>query len=88
MTFAGDSVMAINARYTGIPRADDSGCLAGIQFEKRSLVWYPILGNGQNNGQQNGHLAVPEELNPVWMLLPISGVVMLLSWRRISRAKT
>ena len=44
--------------------------------------------NGQNNGKQNGHLAVPEELNPVWMLLPISGVVMLLSWRRISRAKT
>jgi hypothetical protein len=44
--------------------------------------------NGQNNGKQNGHLAVPDEVSPVWMLLPISGVVMLLSWRRISRAKT
>jgi hypothetical protein len=44
--------------------------------------------SGQNNGKQNGHLAVPEELSPVWMLLPISGVVMLLSWRRLSRAKT
>ena len=43
--------------------------------------------NGQNNGKQNGHLAVPEELNPVWMLLPISGVAMLLFWRRLSRAK-
>jgi hypothetical protein len=47
--------------------------------------------NGQNNGQQNGHHkdppAVPE-VNPVWILLPISGVVMLLSWRRISCAKT
>jgi hypothetical protein len=44
--------------------------------------------SGQNNGKQNGHLAVPEELSPVWMLLPISGVVMLLSWQRLSRAKT
>jgi hypothetical protein len=47
--------------------------------------------NGQNNGQQNGHHkdppAVPE-VNPVWILLPVSGVVMLLSWRRLSRAKT
>jgi hypothetical protein len=47
--------------------------------------------NGQNNGQQNGHHkdppAVPE-VNPFWLLLPISGAVMLLSWRQISRAKT
>jgi hypothetical protein len=43
--------------------------------------------NGQNNGHHKDSHAVPEELNPVWMLLPISGVVMLLSWRRISRAK-
>jgi hypothetical protein len=52
--------------------------------------------NGQNNGQQNGHHhhkdpkdppAVPE-VNPIWLLLPISGAVMLLSWRQISRAKT
>ena len=47
--------------------------------------------DGQNNGQQNGHHkdppAVPE-VNPAWVLLPISGVVMLLSWRRLSRAKT
>ena len=46
--------------------------------------------NGQNNGQQNRHHkdppAVPE-VNPVWILLPISGVAMLLSWRRVSRAK-
>jgi hypothetical protein len=51
--------------------------------------------NGQNNGQQNGHHhhkdpkdppAVPE-VNPIWLLLPISGAVMLLSWRQISRPR-
>jgi hypothetical protein len=49
------------------------------------------IGNdGQNNGQQKRHHkdppAVPE-VNPVWVLLPLSGAVLLLSWRRFSRAK-
>jgi hypothetical protein len=53
------------------------------------VLAYAGTDNGKgNNGQNKGHHKVPEEVSPVWMLLPISGVVMLLSWRRISRAKT
>jgi hypothetical protein len=53
------------------------------------VLAYAGTDNGKgNHGQNKGHHKVPEEVSPVWMLLPISGVVMLLSWRRISRAKT
>jgi hypothetical protein len=56
------------------------------------VLAYAGTDNGKgNNGQNKGHHKDPPvvpEVNPVWMLLPISGVVMLLSWRRISRAKT
>jgi hypothetical protein len=56
------------------------------------VLAYAGTDNGKgNNGQNNGHHKDPPvvpEVNPVWMLLPISGMVMLLSWRRISRAKT
>jgi len=31
--------------------------------------------------------AVIRDVDPVWILLPLSGAVMLLSWRRFSRAK-
>jgi hypothetical protein len=46
--------------------------------------------NGKNNGKQYGHDNVPvvPEVNPVWVLLPFSGAVLLLSWRRFSCAKT
>jgi hypothetical protein len=46
--------------------------------------------DGKNNGHQYGHDKVPivPEVNPVWVLLPFSGAVLLLSWRRFSRAKT
>jgi hypothetical protein len=46
--------------------------------------------NGKNNGKQYGHDKIPvvPEVNPVWVLLPFSGAVLLLSWRRFSRAKT
>jgi hypothetical protein len=45
--------------------------------------------NGKNNGIQSGHNNVPvvPEVNPVWVLLPFTGAVLLLSWRRFSRAK-
>ena len=47
--------------------------------------------NGQNNGHQYGHdknVPVVPEVNPVWVLLPFTGAVLLLSWRRLSRART
>jgi hypothetical protein len=47
--------------------------------------------NGQIHGQQYGHHKDPPvvpEVNPVWLLLAILGAVTLLSWRRLSRAKT
>jgi hypothetical protein len=49
------------------------------------------MGNGgKNNGKQSGHDPVPvvPEVNPVWVLVPFTGAVLLLSWRRFSRAKT
>jgi hypothetical protein len=44
---------------------------------------------GQNNGNQNGHNHFPvvPEVNTVWVLVPVAGAVLLLSWRRFSRAK-
>jgi hypothetical protein len=49
--------------------------------------------NGLNNGRQYGHdknvaenVPVVPEVNPVWVLLPFTGAVLLLSWRRFSRA--
>jgi hypothetical protein len=47
--------------------------------------------NGQNNGRQYGHdknVPVVPEVNPVWVLLPFTGAVLLLSWRRLSPART
>jgi hypothetical protein len=47
--------------------------------------------NGQNNGRQYGHdknVPVVPEVNPVWVLLPFTGAVLLLSWRRFSGART
>jgi hypothetical protein len=47
--------------------------------------------NGKNNGRQYGHdknVPVVPEVNPVWVLLPFTGAVLLLSWRRFSRAAT
>jgi hypothetical protein len=44
---------------------------------------------GENHGNQNGHhLPVVPEVNTVWVLMPVAGAVLLLSWRRFSRAKT
>jgi hypothetical protein len=44
--------------------------------------------DGQNNGNQNGHhVPVVPEVNTVWVLVPVAGAVLLLSWRRFSRAK-
>jgi hypothetical protein len=44
--------------------------------------------NGQNNGNQNGHHdPVVAEVPTVWVLLPIVGAVLILSWRKFSRAK-
>jgi hypothetical protein len=45
--------------------------------------------NGQNNGKQNGHQDPPvvPEANPVWVLIPVAGAVLLVSWRKFSRAK-
>jgi hypothetical protein len=44
---------------------------------------------GQNNGNQNGHhVPVVPETNTVWVLVPVAGAVLLLSWRRFSKAKT
>jgi hypothetical protein len=43
----------------------------------------------QNSGKQNGRkIAVTPEANTGWALLPIAGVVFLLSWRQLTRAKT
>jgi hypothetical protein len=46
--------------------------------------------DGQNNGNQNGHQHVPvvPEANTVWVLVPVAGAVLFLSWRRFSQAKT
>jgi hypothetical protein len=45
--------------------------------------------DGSNNGKQNGHhVPVVPEANTVWVLVPVAGAVLLLSWRRLSRAKT
>jgi hypothetical protein len=45
--------------------------------------------DGQNNGKQNGHhqgVPVVPEVNTGWVLVPVAGAVLLLSWRRFSRA--
>jgi hypothetical protein len=44
---------------------------------------------GQNNGYQNGHNKTPvvPEANAGWVLAPLIGVVLLLSWRQLARAK-
>jgi hypothetical protein len=46
--------------------------------------------DGQNNNHQNDHHHVPvvPEVNTVWVLVPVAGAVLLLSWRRFSRAET
>jgi hypothetical protein len=44
---------------------------------------------GQNNGNQNGRnktSPVPKA-NSGWVLVPIAGIVLLLSWRQLIRAK-
>jgi hypothetical protein len=47
-------------------------------------------GNGeQNNGNQNGRnktSPVPEASSG-WVLAPIAGIVLLLSWRQLTRAR-
>jgi hypothetical protein len=46
---------------------------------------------GTNNGEQTGHhqgVPVVPEVNTVWVLVPVAGAALLLSWRRFSRAKT
>jgi hypothetical protein len=45
--------------------------------------------DGQNNGKQNGRdkIAVTPEANTGWAILPIAGVVLLLSWRHLTRTK-
>ena len=44
---------------------------------------------GQNNGNQNGHGKKPvvPEANAGLGLVPLAGVVLLLSWRQLVRAK-
>lgn len=44
---------------------------------------------GQNSSNQDvrrPYVAI-REVDPLWVLLPISGAVMLFSWRRFSRSK-
>ena len=44
---------------------------------------------GQNNGNQNGRnrtSPVPEATSG-WVLAPIAGILLLLSWRQLTRAK-
>jgi hypothetical protein len=45
--------------------------------------------NGLNNGRQNGHDTIPvvPEANPVWVLVPFFGAVLLLSSRLLFGAK-
>jgi len=52
----------------------------------------PLLASaqpGQNPDQGPGQNApsVPDEVNTVWLLVPVLGGLLLYSWRRLSKAK-
>lgn len=49
----------------------------------------PDQGPGQNPNQGPGQNApsVPDEVNTVWLLVPVLGGLLLYSWRRLSKAK-
>jgi hypothetical protein len=50
-----------------------------------SMLAYAATDNEFGNVEPDA--VIRDDVDPVWILLPLSGAVMLLSWRRFSRAK-